>query len=390
MVKVLVTGGAGFIGSHTVDLLLSRGYDVRILDALRPPVHPKGTKPDYVPAEAEFIHGDVREREDVLKALRGVDAVIHLAAYQDYLTDFSTFFHINTVGTALIYELIVEHKLPIQKVVVASSQATYGEAKYRCPNDDCRQTVQTPGPDAAVRYPELRPEAQLRRREWEPICAGCGATLTPVWTDEARVSPHNQYAMSKYTQEMVALNLGRRYNIPSVAMRYSIVQGRRQSVTNAYSGVLRIFSTRMLLNKAPVAYEDGGQLRDYVYVGDVAAANLLALEDARADFRSFNVGGGHATTVLQFGELVARSVGRDIRPERPGEYRFGDTRHVFSDTAALRSLGWRTTKTPQEVVDEYVAWAANHPDLTDSYSAAEKVMLRTGTVRQTSTLSVAR
>ncbi len=137
--KVLVTGGAGFIGSHTVDLLLARGYDVRILDALRPPVHPKGEKPDYVPAEAEFIQGDVREREDVLKALRGVDAVIHLAAYQDYLTDFSTFFHINTVGTALIYELIVEHKLPIQKVVVASSQATYGEAKYRCPNSSSWQ-----------------------------------------------------------------------------------------------------------------------------------------------------------------------------------------------------------------------------------------------------------
>jgi len=207
-----------------------------------------------------------------------------------------------------------------------------------------------------------------------------------VWTDEARVTPHNQYAMSKYTQEMVALNLGRRYNIPSVAMRYSIVQGRRQSFTNAYSGVLRIFSTRMLLGKRPVAYEDGGQLRDYVYVGDVAAANLLVLEDARADFHSFNVGGGHATTVLQFGELVATSVGRDIRPELPGQYRFGDTRHVFSDTAALQSLGWTTTKTPQEVVDEYVAWAANHPDLTDSYSAAEKVMLQTGTVRQTETL----
>ncbi len=386
--KILVTGGAGFIGSHTVDLLLARGHDVRILDALRPPVHPKGEKPVYVPAEVEFLHGDVRDREDVLTALKGVDAVIHLAAYQDYLTDFSTFFHINTVGTALLYELIVEHKLPIQKVVVASSQATYGEAKYRCPNEDCPQTRGTPGPDAAMRHPDLRPEAQLRQRQWEPVCPGCGGPLTPVWTDEARVNPHNQYAMSKYTQEMVALNLGRRYNIPSVCMRYSIVQGRRQSFTNAYSGVLRIFATRMLLGKTPVAYEDGGQLRDYVYVGDVAAANLLVLEDPRADFRSFNVGGGHATTVLQFGEMVARAVGKDIRPETPGQYRFGDTRHVFSDTAALMSLGWRTTKTPQEVVDEYVAWAANHPDLTDSYSAAEKVMLQTGAVRQTMAMSI--
>jgi dTDP-L-rhamnose 4-epimerase len=380
--RVLVTGGAGFIGSHTVDLLLRRGYEVRILDALRPPVHANGGKPAYLPAEAEFQHGDVRDRGALLAALRGMDAVIHLAAYQDYLTDFSTFFHINTVGTALLYELIVEHRLPIQKIVVASSQATYGEAKYRCANSGCPQTLTSTEPHGAVRYPDLRPEEQLRRRQWEPVCQSCGLVLEPIWTDEARVNPHNQYAMSKYTQEMVAHNLGRRYNIPSVCMRYSIVQGARQSFTNAYSGVLRIFATRMLHGKAPVAYEDGQQLRDYVYVGDVAAANVLALEDARADFRSFNVGGGHATTVLDFAVMVAKSVGRDIRPETPGQYRFGDTRHVFSDTTTLRSLGWRTSKSPQEVIDEYVAWAANHPDLRDAYSDAERVMLRMGTVRQ--------
>jgi dTDP-L-rhamnose 4-epimerase len=386
--NVLVIGGAGFIGSHTVDLLLARGYTVRILDALRPPVHPTSEKPAYLPPEAEFCQGDVRNREELLSALHGMDAVIHLAAYQDYLTDFSTFFQINTVGTALLYELIVEHKLPIQKVVVASSQAVYGEAKHHCPNPDCPQTARATGPDGAVRYPDLRPERQLRMRQWTPLCPECSAPLTPVWTDEARVTPHNQYAMSKYTQEMIALNLGRRYGIPSICLRYSIVQGSRQSFTNAYSGVLRIFATRMLLGKAPVAYEDGKQLRDYVYVGDVAAANLLVLQDPRADFRCFNVGGGHATTVLHFGEMVARAVGTPIRPELPGQYRFGDTRHVFSETAALRSLGWRTTKTPQEVVDEYVAWVANHPDLADSYGQAEQVMLRTGTVRRA--LSVAR
>jgi dTDP-L-rhamnose 4-epimerase len=379
--KVLVTGGAGFIGSHTVDLLLAQGHHVRVLDALRPPVHPHGAKPDYLAPDVEFRQGDVRNGEDLLGALRGTDAVIHLAAYQDYLTDFSTFFAINTVGTALMYELIVEHRLPVQKVVVASSQATYGEAKYRCPNPTCPQTARTGGADAAMRYPDLRPEAQLRVGQWELLCPDCGNPLTPMWTDEARVNPHNQYALSKYTQEMVALNLGRRYGIPTVCMRYSIAQGRRQSFTNAYSGVLRIFATRMLLGKAPVAYEDGGQLRDYVYVGDVAAANVLVLQDPRADFRSFNVGGGHATTVWQFGEMVARAVGTDIRPDLPGHYRFGDTRHVFSDTTALRALGWQPTKAPQEVVDEYVAWAANHPDLTDSYGAAEQVMLSTGAVR---------
>jgi dTDP-L-rhamnose 4-epimerase len=379
--KVLVTGGAGFIGSHTVDLLLARGYEVRILDALRPPVHTAGRIPDYVPPEAEFLHGDVRDGAVFLAALRGVDAVIHLAAYQDYLTDFSTFFHINTVGTALLYELIVAEKLPISKVVVASSQATYGEAKYRCDSASCATAACDEGD--LIRYPDLRPESQLQRRQWEPVCALCGSVLAPVWTDEARVNPHNQYAVSKYTQELVALNLGRRYKIPAICLRYSIVQGARQSFTNAYSGVLRIFATRMLSGKAPVAYEDGSQLRDYVYVGDVAAANLVVLEDDRANYRSFNVGGGHATTVLQIGEMVAKSVGTDIRSETPGQYRFGDTRHVFSETSALQALGWQTTKSPQAVVDEYVAWAANHPDLQDNYGEAEKVMLRMGTVRQT-------
>jgi dTDP-L-rhamnose 4-epimerase len=384
-VKILVTGGAGFIGSHTVDLLLERDYAVRVLDALRPPVHAWEQKPDYLPSDVEFIHGDVRDKATVREALQGIDAIIHLAAYQDYLTDFSTFFHINTVGTALLYEVIVEDRLPVQKIVVASSQAVYGEAKYECHTPGC---VDPTSPDPAVphmRYPALRPEEQLRRRDWEPRCSTCGQPLSPVWTGEAHVQPHNQYAVSKFTQELVAFNLGKRYNIPTVCLRYSIVQGARQSFTNAYSGILRIFTSRMLFHKAPTAYEDGLQLRDYVYVGDVAAANLLVLTDPRADFRAFNVGGGHTTSVLEFGDLVARAVGTDVRPRVSGYYRFGDTRHVFSDTQALRALGWTTTKTPPEVVDEYVAWAANHPDLRDSYQDAEKVMLRTGTVRATVT-----
>ncbi len=360
---------------------------MRVLDSLRPPVHTGGRIPAYLPSDVEFIHGDVTDHADFSAALQGMDAVIHLAAYQDYLTDFSTFFQINTVGTALLYELIVQQKLPIQKVVIASSQSTYGEAKYHCTTPDCPLTGQDLGPHSVVRYPDLRPEAQLKARQWEPICAGCGVILTPVWTDEASVHPHNQYAISKYTQELVALNFGRRYEIPTTCMRYSIVQGARQSFTNAYSGALRIFATRMLLDHVPIVYEDGLQLRDYVYVGDVAAANLLMLRDPRSDFHCYNVGGGHATTVLGLAAMVARSAGKTIEPVVPGQYRFGDTRHVFSDTTALKMLGWNTTRTPQEVVDEYVVWAANHPGLTDSYAAAEQVMLRTGAVRRSSPIA---
>ncbi|MEA3335520.1 MAG: NAD-dependent epimerase/dehydratase family protein [Chloroflexota bacterium] len=368
MTKILVTGGAGFIGSHTVDLLLEKGYTVRVLDALMPPVHIPGQVPDYLPADVEFIHGDVRDREVVRRALEGIDWVLHLAAYQDYLTDFSKFFDINATGTALIYELIVAERLPIEKVVVASSQAVYGEGKYQCA-------------DHGIQYPLLRPEEQLMASRWEVSCPVCGGPMSHSLTDEAVVRPHNQYAMSKYTQEMIAINLGGRYGIASAAMRYSITQGPRQSFRNAYSGICRIFVTRMLAGQRPVAYEDGGQLRDYVYVGDVARANVLVLEDERADGQVFNVGGAHPVTVLEYGGLVADVLDVDLHPEVPGEYRFGDTRHIVSDISRLRALGWEPETSLGEIIAEYAAWAWQQPGLGDYYAGAEEVMKQLGTVR---------
>lgn len=367
---ILVTGGAGFIGSHTVDLLLKRGYRVRILDALAPPVHADGRVPEYVPLDdVEFIHGDVRDRAAWERALEGIDAVFHLAAYQDYLPDFSRFFHVNTVGTALLYEVIVERRLPVQKVVVASSQATYGEGKYL-------------RPDGSVIYPDPRPESQLQQRQWEPLDPETGDPLIPTWTDEAVVNPHNQYAMSKYTQEMIALTLGKRYGIPTVVMRYSIVQGARQSFRNAYSGVLRIFTMRLLNNKPPICYEDGQQLRDYVSVHDAVQANLLVLEDERANFQVFNVGGDRKITVLEYGRLIAQRAGVDIEPEVPGLYRFGDTRHIFSDVSKLKALGWQPVVPLEAIVDEYIAWAQAQPGFRDYYSEAEARMQELGTLRK--------
>lgn len=368
--KTLVTGGAGFIGSHTVDLLLERDYQVRILDSLAPPIHVDGRIPDYVPVnDVEFIQGDVRDRAAWEQALQGVDAVFHLAAYQDYLPDFGKFFHVNSVGTALLYELIVARNLPVRKVVVASSQAAYGEAKYL-------------RSDGSVIYPQLRPESQLKHSVWEPLDPDTGEPLAPTWTDEAVVNPHNQYAMSKYTQEMIALILGKRYSIPSVAMRYSIVQGPRQSFRNAYSGVLRIFTQRLLNGKGPICYEDGQQLRDYVSVWDVARANTLVLEDDRANYQSFNVGGDRKVTVVQYAHLIADRAGVDIEPEVPGLYRFGDTRHVFSDVSKLRMLGWKPEIGLEEIVDGYIAWSQTQPDFGDYSSTAEERMRKLGTVRR--------
>lgn len=379
--RVLVTGGAGFIGSHTVDLLLREGYIVRVLDSLVPPVHEEGVVPDYVPNDVEFIRGDVRDGAAWQRALDRVDAVVHLAAYQDYLTDFSKFFDVNTVGTALLYEIVVARRLPIQKIVVASSQATYGEGKYICRAHASASHNGNSASHEKIFYPPLRAETQLKARNYEVRCPECGCELEWVVTDEACVNPHNQYAMSKYTQEMVSLNLGLRYNIPTTCMRYSIVQGKRQSFRNAYSGILRNFTQRLLAGNPPVCYEDALQVRDYVYVGDVARANLLALQDARADYQVFNVGSERPVTVLQYAQLLAEKINPRIEPRIPGLYRFGDTRHIVSDVSKLKALGWTPTKTVEAIADEYIDWASAQPGLRDYYAEAEQGMLAQGTLR---------
>jgi len=360
--RVLVTGGAGFIGSHTVDLLLAKGYAVRILDSLQKRVHPRG-KPGYLPREAEFQHGDVASRADLARALDGVDYVMHLAAYQDYLQDFSTFIHTNAESTALIYELIVERRLPVRKVVAASSQAIYGEGKYRC------------GEHGTV-YPLPRPLEQLRRGDWEVKCPECGRDLEPQWITEDTVHPFTAYGISKHALEELAMSLGRRYGVPSVALRYTYVQGPRNSFYNAYSGICRIFTLRVLNGAPPVFYEDGRQLRDYVWVGDVAAANVLVMERPEADFRAFNVGGGKAVTVRDFAGLVLEVAdqSRSLEPVVRGDFRYGDTRHTFSDISALMALGWAPTLPTREVIRRYVEWVREHVDARDYYDQCERVM----------------
>jgi dTDP-L-rhamnose 4-epimerase len=364
--KCLVTGGAGFIGSHTVDALLARGDAVRILDNLQKPVHQKG-KPAYLPAKAEFIEGDVRDRATLRACLDGVDAVFHFAAYQDYLPDFHTFFDVNVTATALLYELIVADKLPVKKVVVAASQAVAGEGLYRAA-------------DGSTFCPPTRPVAQLERGAWE-LCDAQGRPAQSLPTPETVSNPWNAYGMSKLAEEMAAIRLGQRYGIPSVAMRYSIVQGPRQSFYNAYSGACRIFCLSMYFDKAPVIYEDGRQLRDYVNIHDVVDANLRVLDDARADYQVFNVGGGRGYTVCEFAEIVRRVFGKDIQPSLPGKFRFGDTRHIVSDISAIMALGWAPRRTPEESVREYVEYLRKQTDIEDILAYAQKTMQSLNVVR---------
>lgn len=366
--RILVTGGAGFIGSHTCDELVAAGHEVTILDALTAPVH-RDSRPNYVTPGAELYVGDVRNRDLLANLLRRTDAVYHFAAYQDYLTDFSRFTDVNVTSTALIYEIVVAERLDLQRLVVASSQSAMGEGLYLCPEDG-EQT------------PAMRPEHDLVRGEWELPCPVCGGELQLQRTPERISNPQNAYGMSKYGEELVALNLGRRYGVPSVALRYSIVQGPRQSVYNAYSGACRIFNLHYLLGGAPVLYEDGQAIRDYVSIHDVVAANLLVLEDERAVARAFNVGGGTPYTTAHFADVVRRHYGSDQEPRISGEYRFGDTRHIVSDISALSELGWSPTRTPADSVAEYADWLQGMPGLDQVLADADATMRRLGVVRR--------
>ena len=369
VVNILITGGAGFIGSHTADLLLLKGHKVRVIDSLEPPVHPSRTRPSYTSAEIEFIQANVCDKPALREALSGIDVVFHLAAYQDYLTDFSRFALVNDVGTALLYETIINDHLPIKKVIVASSQAVYGEGKYTC---DIHGT----------QYPPPRGLSQLTKGSWEVKCPLCQEIMKPLPTDESVVNPSNQYSISKYCQELYALNLGRRYEIPTVLMRYSITQGPRQSFFNAYSGILRTFSLQLLNHHPPTIYEDGQQLRDYVHVEDVVRANVLVMENESANYRAFNVGRGEVATVLQYARLLISLTHEDVEPIIKGEFRWGDVRHITSDVANLGELGWTPKKSLREIATDYLKWVRSQPEAIDNSFKAATAMRQMGVIKE--------
>jgi dTDP-L-rhamnose 4-epimerase len=367
MPRVLVTGGAGFIGSHTVDHLLNRGYEVRVLDNLQPRVHPRGL-PSYLPKEAEVVIGDVANRSDMAHALVGVDFVMHLAAYQDYLRDFSTFMHVNAESAALIFELIVQGRLPVRKLVFASSQSVAGEGTYRC-NEH--------GPFA----PGPRPIAQLEREDWEVHCPTCGLGMDPELIAETVCQPHTAYAISKYAIELLAQRLGNRYGLPTACLRYTYVQGSRNSLFNAYSGICRRFALRISNGLAPVCYEDGHQQRDYVNVDDVARANVLAMESEADEHGVYNVGGGRGVTVLEFARIMLDACESSLEPAVPGEYRLGDTRHTVSDISAMKRLGWEPKIPIEQNAVEYLEWLSGFSGTAKYLEEAERVMREQGVVR---------
>jgi dTDP-L-rhamnose 4-epimerase len=364
--RVLISGGAGFIGSHLADRFLKEGYSVRILDNLDPRVHLPGASVN-IPAGAEFIRGDVTDRACLEDALQDVDIVSHQAAYQDYMLDFSKFFTVNAVGTALLYEIAVARRLPIKKIIVASSQAIYGEGQYLC---------QMHG----LVLPPPRTLEQLRKGEWELCCPTCADEVTPLLLDERHSNPFNPYGVSKYAEERAALGLGCLHAIPTVILRYSITQGRRQSLYNHYSGICRIFVSQALTNKPLILYEDGLQTRDFVHIDDVVDANMAVLRNNEADFQVYNVGSGVATTVQDYANVLKSRLGQNIECHIPGQYRRGDNRHSVSSIEKLKALGWKPKRHLEHIIDDFLAWIDSIGGIPDRIPDAYEDMRRVGVV----------
>ena len=346
--NVLVTGGAGFIGSHLVDALVERGHKVRVLDALVEQVHGR-SEPRYLNPAAEFVRADVCDREAVDRALDGIDVVYHKAAevgVGQSMYEIERYVRANDLGTGVLLEAVVRRRPQIRKLVVASSMSIYGEGAYAC--DSCGSGA----------YPKLRPTSQLLERRWEVLCPRCGSELRPAPTNEDKpLFPTSVYAVSKQDQEQYCLVVGRAYGIPSVALRYFNVYGTRQALSNPYTGVCAIFSSRLLNDERPVIFEDGEQTRDFVHVRDIVRANLLALETDRADYEAVNIGTGRPISIREVALMLARGLGRDLEPEIVARYREGDIRHCVADITRARDLlGYEPTVALEDGIPELLSW----------------------------------
>lgn len=365
--RALVTGGAGFIGSHIVDRFLREGYEVRVIDDLDRRVHPKGL-PRYLRREVEFINASVTERATWEKALIDVDVISHQAAYQDYMLDFSRFLQVNAVSVALLYEVLVEQRLRPQKVIIASSQAVYGEGQYSCPAH-------------GFVLPKTRSQSQLQRGDWDVRCPECQHRMEPELLHEPHPNPFNQYAVSKLAGEKMGLGLGSIHQIPTVALRYSITQGPRQSLYNQYSGVLRIFTTRCLAALPLIIYEDGQQTRDFVHVEDVVDANFCVLADTRADYEAFNVGSGTPVNIFEYADSLVKKIGKTVPFSVPGQYRMGDNRNSVSSIEKLKSLGWKPRRNLSQIQDDFLTWLDDCGGLPATVPTAYDDMCASGVVR---------
>ena len=370
--RALVTGGAGLIGSHIVDLLIREGWTVRILDNLEPQTHKNG-KPDWVNPVAEFRQGCVQDYETMREALTDIDVVFHEAAYGGYMPEMAKYVLVNSFGTAQMLEIIRDHQLPIKKVLVASSQAVYSEGAANCP-------------EHGHVVPLLRSAEQLRAGDFSVHCPVCGRPTSSIPTPEATPGGgETVYALTKVDQERLVLLWGKQTGIPTVALRYSCTYGPRQSLFNPYTGVIAIFCTRLLNGQPPIMYEDGAQTRDLCFVEDIAHANLLAATTDTLDGLPANVGSGRATSVRDLAEIIADQLGVKLAPIARGEFRPGEIRSLISDISRIRTIGYAPRTSIEEGIARYVAWIKTQGSVEDYFSKAEAGLRAKGIVQSVRT-----
>lgn len=368
--KILVTGGAGFIGSFLVDELVGRGYDVRILDNLEEQVH-GGKKPKYLNKSAKFIKGDVQDYQVLKKSLKGIDAVFHLASsvgvgQSNY--QIKKYVDVNVGGTANLLDILVNTKNKIKKLVTISSMTGYGEGNYVCKKD-------------GIVRPQLREVAQLQKKKWDLYCPKCGLLVKPASTDETALDfPNSIYGFSKKAQQDMALIIGKLYNIPTAVLRGFNIYGPRQSLSNPYTGVTAIFISRLKNNKEAVVFEDGLQTRDFVSVHDVARAFVAALEEEKADYQMFNIGSGKGTTILEIGETLSKLLGKKDLIRVNQDFRKNDIRHCFADISkAKKILKWEPKVSLEQGLKELIEWSDTEK-AEDKFSEAQKELQQKGLV----------
>jgi dTDP-L-rhamnose 4-epimerase len=365
--RILITGGAGFIGSHVADELLSAGYEVRVFDNCAAQVHGYfDGPPDYLAPDVEYFSGDVRNGTALRQALRNVDGVLHLAAtvgVGQSMYEVERYTAVNEQGTATLMQLLLERG--VGRLVVASSMSIYGEGRYRAIGGEICDTAE-------------RDPAALQDRCWDPTDAA-GAPLRPVPTPEdKRPSLRSIYALNKYAQERMCLLIGEAYGIPTIALRLFNVYGPRQALSNPYTGVLAIFAARLLNGKSPRVFEDGAQRRDFVHVSDVARACVLALEAPATLSGAFNVGSGDSRTIREVAMQLALTMGRpELAPEITGRHRSGDVRHCFADIGRAREvLAFVPRVAFEEGLEELVDWLSGATAIDRVDQATEELVRR--------------
>jgi dTDP-L-rhamnose 4-epimerase len=360
--NILITGGAGFVGSHLADVLIARGHSVRVFDNLTPQVHGDRTPP-YLHPEAELVRGDVSNRGALREALRDVEAIFHFAAavgVGQSMYEIAAYTNANVQGTANLLQLLLERPAKVEKLIVASSMSIYGEGKYLCSN-------------CGLVQPDSRRWQQLTQKDWELHCRDCHAALIPLPTDESKpLECGSIYALSKKAQEEMCLLFGRTYALPVVALRFFNIYGPRQALSNPYTGVAAIFASRLLSGRAPQIFEDGRQMRDFVNVTDVVQACLLSLEGSAADGMALNIGSGTPISIREVAAALSATLKIHIPAEVTGKYRAGDIRHCFADiSAAQKHLGYRPQVSFGDGMQELAEWLAEQQPGGQSRAAEE-------------------